>query len=296
MALEKMINPSKELNAIVSPEVPAEDAESPRHQEAKRTAINLLARRTAKSLRFPNPVILEDKDHKFTIDGEERVAAGTYHSGTGEIKLYPKHIVKVDDAPYIMAHEIGHHKFNTVQDLETKEFMALDKNKAHKALLEQTLKVNSPSYHPDLAKHYPVAAAMHNAFHVSADGSGNGNDELAESDGVTKYSREWWEAHKKGTADRMQAVDETHAELSALHHDTSKQYDRYDASHSPENRVRKERVVASLLRTYHGVHPRWLNIHRVINEIYNDHMDKVQWKQAQERQEKQDARTKSKDK
>jgi hypothetical protein len=162
----------------------------------------------------PNKVSVNDGDHAFTIGGETTVrhAAGLAHLATGEIEIFPEQLMSVKATVSVMAHEIGHQKYQTVLnavDAERKLVM----NDPDTVALEGLSEGMRPdgSLPPDLAKKYPLYSLF-----VKHD---NNLDKRIKSDGVTAYSKSYWEQAKPGTPNQVSlhlAQHETIAEMAML--------------------------------------------------------------------------------
>jgi hypothetical protein len=195
-------------------------------EEIKRAAIVVIkaaAADVANHLGFPlDKLSYSDTPHLFMLEGKQISAAGTAWRETGTIKLYPHNLVGKSDTEMVMAHEVGHIRYEAV----TRARLAESQSQAWKDEPRNTVP------HTDAAgnvrmmdfiradgtiregagheKKYPVTAATEQ-FQVYPM-----QDKLAKEDGVTEYSRAWWRAFEKTEATRHIAMHETFAEISAL--------------------------------------------------------------------------------
>jgi hypothetical protein len=166
------------------------------------------AQSSAKLLGYdPDAVSASDKEHPFKIGSETqpRYAAGLAYLNSGKIEIFPRHIADADAAVSIMAHEVMHQKYQTVLNAvaaERKQVMAdpatLDNMRADGSL-------KAP-----LDAKYPLYSRF--VRHDNAQG------ERIKSDGITEYSRAYWEAAKPGVSDRTVSIPlaqhETLAEMA----------------------------------------------------------------------------------
>ena len=118
----------------------------------------------------------------------------------------------------LMAHEVMHQKFETVLDKardEKKDIMKeMDRLTAEgkDPRRDGPLKA-SGGVRDSYAGRWPVYEKIDPILSGKA-------SKLAKEDGVTKYSRMWWDAHSKGHANTKQAIHETLAEMANNHHVT----------------------------------------------------------------------------
>jgi hypothetical protein len=219
----------------------------------KTKRIKAVCANMAKHFDFPiEKVGYSDEPYIFELNGVKLTASGTANLLTGEIiTIYPK---DVDEAhvDQIMAHEVGHHRFEAVTNARTQETKGFDAEprKAYRhtdaAGNVRMLDFMRPdgTLREGYAEKYPIYA-MTEQF--NANGMA---DKLAKEDGVTKYSRDWWTAYQAGTASRHQAMHETFAEISSL---------EYQASQTGDGK-------ASLTKL--GIGPTWRKLYRAYQKAY----------------------------
>lgn len=182
------------------------DQAAQRAEEARR--IGLAAKTVAEKLNY-NPaditVTLEDKT--FMLNGASYHYAGSCDLNTGKITLYQPTVMPGEIAG-VTAHEIGHAKFEDFfKDYQT-ERDAVFKESATIMKADGTLK-------PPFDEKYPTYQRYEQLF--------EGNlSRLATEDGVSDYSRKWWDAVKDGKALSKLGIHETLAEMSRLEYQTGK--------------------------------------------------------------------------
>ena len=204
----------------------------------RRADANIKAQLVAKDLGFPPAKIkAEVGDHKFTLGGKEYVAAGTANRESGEITIWSDHVNPDDDLEFkgLVAHEVEHQRFNTVfqaQREESKAVMALPSDADHMRP-DGTLR-------PPYDEQFPIYSGMLKYY-------GMKSTELHEQDGVSEYSREYWEDWKAGKTDTFKAIHETLAEIA-----------RFDAEGIADHLIAvKER-------------PDWVALYDWINDTYDN--------------------------
>jgi hypothetical protein len=140
--------------------------------------------------------------YKFTLNGIPGVAAGSADLQTGEITLYPQHLSR-NSIRGVTAHEVMHQKFENVLREYRDEQLEIQKDKRENMIRPSgELTMQYENDFPVYTKIQPIIDQQ--------------SDELAQTDGVTGYSREWWRAHKNGEASRDLAIHETLAEMAYL--------------------------------------------------------------------------------
>jgi len=164
-----------------------------------------------------SPATYKLGDVEFKPGAEAYTGPGHPEHPKGTIVVYagqtnPEHIHG------LMAHEVMHQKFETVLDKardEKKDIMnEMDRLTAEgkDPWRDGPLKA-SGEVRESYAGRWPVYEKIDPIL------SGK-SSKLAKEDGVTDYSRMWWDAHKKGHANTKQAIHETLAEMANNHHVT----------------------------------------------------------------------------
>jgi len=129
-------------------------------------------------------IVTERRD--FVIGDMRGEYAGSYTPETGRIDLYSAHVKNETALLGILAHEVHHHKWTSVsQSSKGREF--------EEAWMDVRPEARDPKtfYHPAKA-------------------------DLASSDGVTDYSKDWWASAGRSTEVHHKAVNETLAEIATL--------------------------------------------------------------------------------
>lgn len=189
---------------------------------------------------------ITDDDYKFTLGDRECFAGGTAHLETGEIKLYAKQLDARSVAP-VMAHEVMHQKWQAVYNAwsaQRSEALGLAKAAAfyksgrYQQLLKRYEGEGAPLSDRE-GEEFAVMHALVEEGRMPAEDPLDAEDKprgsyaerwpiyaaigsldtrpLAEDDGITDYSREWWaEAEKKGGDWTRSAIHETLAEMARL--------------------------------------------------------------------------------
>lgn len=184
----------------------------------------------------PTKITVTDTEKKFELNGKMYDYAGAaYTRGggdgheKGDIVLFEKHL-SPSSVFEVTAHEIGHQKFQKFLD-------------DYRAQSDAVMKEPGPPPNPN-AESYPQRRGGSFAV-MSADGMLRepyaseyplytkyhelvdkvGIDQLAKSDGITDYSKEWWKAWKDGKAQTDQAFHETIAEMTAREYTKAVDYE-----------------------------------------------------------------------
>ncbi len=238
--------------------------------------IAALAEKSAKALGYePNKVNVTDKEHLFTLNGKELKAAGTAMLNTGVINLHANQIGSNADVPTVMAHEIMHQKYQTFVNEAHAERAAMEKDPDYRR--ENKMVTFDPS-NPIHAAQKAAGAVVftdgtfrEKAF-MRGDGLLNapwdakypiyqaytkatmpGSSDFAKTDGVSQYSREWWDAWKGQTASTSQAIHETLAEIASLRFGGNK----------VQHIVRKPDGLLTLRKT---VDPKWNALYKAVED------------------------------
>lgn len=166
--------------------------------------VALAAAPIAYSLGFdPKRIDVSDADKTFMLNGEPHKYAGSADLKTGLVTLYSPNL-PAQQIPGIVAHEISHQKFEAfMRDYAAERQRLSDDPDAAKGMkADGTLRTPLDAKYP-----------LYNEYTKNFEGHAA---EMADQDGVTAYSREWWDAYKSGTATQNQAYHETIAELGKL--------------------------------------------------------------------------------
>lgn len=243
---------------------------------ARAEIISNLAAKSAAALGFkPTAINVTDQEHKFTLNGVERKAAGTADLKTGTINLYTGQIHTNEDVPGLMAHEVMHQKYQTFVNDYQAERAAMEKDpdyrkdsslvtfdpanpihaaqKAAGSLVFTNGQFREKGFmRPDgllnapYDAKYPTYQAFTNAHMTDS-------RDFAKTDGVSPYSREWWDAWHGQTASTSQAMHETLAEIARLKFEGNK----------VQHMVRKPDNLLTLRKT---PDPKWTALYRAVED------------------------------
>jgi hypothetical protein len=178
--------------------------------DSTRSQVVLMAAQdTAKKLGFdPNKIAVNEGEHPFALNGKNYQAAGlAYLDGpkAGTIELFPRQI-GTGATPAITAHEIMHQKFRAyLDDYRTQREGAIkdvDIKMRGNGMLDEAGARRYPLYQ----EHTRITDDLH---------------QMMRDDGVSSYSRDWWNAQEAGKATLNQAIHETLAEIGALQQTTT---------------------------------------------------------------------------
>jgi hypothetical protein len=147
----------------------------------------------------------------YVLNGRHFKAAGVANLGSGEITLYPGAESSEEFFRGVVAHEMEHQKFQFFLDEQSRELEEIIKLPKPERRRDDPMKPDGTLRTPELREKYPAYSAYTEII-------GKHYDELKEEDGVTKYSREWWQAYNNKTANIEQAWHETMAEIAFLMH------------------------------------------------------------------------------
>lgn len=160
----------------------------------------------------------------FQVDGGFFKAAGLAHLDTGRISLYPG-AAPPEELPGIVAHEVMHHKFHAYLTALRAEFDELRRDPGpapdplgryywqRRGGIDAIMKPDG-TMRDDFVDIYPL---VHRQAMREREWR-----EFQQDDGVSHYSRRWWDAAVKGTAGVGQAYHETLAEMARIHYETGR--------------------------------------------------------------------------
>lgn len=200
-----------------------------------------ISRDVAKDLGFDPDKVLISKNEDVPaselhreLNGKKFMAAGlayTHGPNKGTIRLFPEQFSRLfgsDDAiKGTTAHEVEHIKYQTALDKYQEEFKLVqadpgpppDPNHQYwwgKKGGKDAVMAADGTLHPPYDKKYPNYQAMEKA-QFRAD-----FNRFRDSDGVSNYSQEWWEAFSKDAALYVWAMHETLAEMGKAKYLTGK--------------------------------------------------------------------------
>jgi hypothetical protein len=151
----------------------------------------------------------------FQVGEYENVAAATYHKDTKTIRMY-KGAFRDDGTAkeYMLAHEYQHHiwhEFNNRFSEENQEIMSLMKGEDDRGDWPISM---SGKVKPEYKGRWPTYE-----FYWDKLSSYEDLEKWEELDGVSQYSRVYWQEKAVGELGRWRAINETLAEIAYLEHD-----------------------------------------------------------------------------
>lgn len=170
----------------------------------------------------PKLVSVSDEDATFKIGSEDKVrhAAGLAAlDGSGRITMFPRVITNADAAVSVMAHEVEHQKYERVINAYIAERRLIETDIMREP--PNTVMALDGSLKPPYDKKYPLYARMQ-----KHDG-GEALERRIKTDGITDYSRAYWEQAKPEVPAEKQvslhlAQHETLAEIARRATETGK--------------------------------------------------------------------------
>ena len=171
----------------------------------------------------PTRINITDSEHPFMLNGVEHKAAGTAGSN-GIIQIYLNQI-SPGFVNELGTHEIEHEKFHAfLADYrdEHRQVMALPTTQYSKPDPDGTIHQTAPDpMKADGTLREPWASQFptYTKYVALLEGTNQDPDlsaRMAREDGLTPYSKDWWDAYKAGTVPRDNAIHETLAEMAAV--------------------------------------------------------------------------------
>jgi hypothetical protein len=183
----------------------------------RKNEVESKARIAAAQLDFdPDNVHFTDEDKTFKLNGKDYHFAGSYMRGESGVTIYHKNVA-LASVPGITAHEIGHRKFDALRTRyrdERDDVMKepgpppdpngqywWQKNGGHDAVMAPDGTLRAP-----YDKKYPV-------YHAWSELDLK-YDKMKKDDGVSDYSKEYWDGFAKGDVPIDKPFHETIAEMS----------------------------------------------------------------------------------
>lgn len=207
-------------------------------QVEKADSMAKLAAETAKQMDFNSKYITVSDEHRtFELNGKTYNYAGAaFLDASHAVVLYTPHI-NAENVQAVTAHEIEHQKYQAFIDDYAKEKEALFNDPDYKATLpkwegDKMVHSGRPdnfmrpdgSLHEPFASRYPVYTAWDEANRPSI------TEGFAKSDGVSGYSRDWWDAWHAQKANTSQAMHETLAEIGRLRYEAKANRAAHDSN------------------------------------------------------------------
>jgi hypothetical protein len=156
-----------------------------------------------------------------TTEPKQFSVNGTLYNEGGNTKLADKSI-EIRQGPYwtkpsvqgVTAHEIMHAKFQTFLDDYQAEYKKMTDATSHLDV-DQYMKPNG-ELKGDWKEQFPLYETYRTVMEPSI------TDDYAKSDGITKYSEDYWNEWKAGKIGTSLAMHETLAEMARLHFEQGK--------------------------------------------------------------------------
>jgi hypothetical protein len=192
----------------------------------RKNEVEARARAAAAKLDFdPGNVHFTDEERQFKLNGKDRHFAGSYTRGDNAVMIYHKHC-SVSFAASCAAHEIGHRKLDALRARVRDERADVhnepgphgdpngkywwQKKGGHDAVMAPDGTLRAP-----YDKKYPWYQAWQKLSELNY-------NKLRDSDGVSDYSKEYWDGYLHGNVGIDSAYHETIAELSRLKFESGK--------------------------------------------------------------------------
>lgn len=171
----------------------------------------------ADKLGFPKArVVVTDEEYPFTLNGKNYKAAGSadINSQHGVIKIYRNQITP-EAMSGVMAHEVSHMKFADAQRKYQAEKTAIEAEPTPEGKdIYDTVLRPSGAVRDEYKEKYAHYQAMHDSLYAPTSAT------FAQSDGVSEYSKQYWEGYHKGEVSMNSAMHETLAEMHRIVHET----------------------------------------------------------------------------
>jgi hypothetical protein len=187
--------------------------------------LQALVDKVAKKLDIdPSLIEISEGEHVFELNGENLSAAGVAYSAEGRIVLFRKNLFYgPDNVEGVLAHEIAHVKFQKlINDFGKEREVLFEELKKHppESFANRLLEPMKPdgTLREGLEGRWAERFPLYNAYTKTTMDIAKMIDE----DGVSHYSRKWWEAVRGHTANTHQGFHETIAEMMRLHYQTGK--------------------------------------------------------------------------
>lgn len=168
------------------------------------------------------------KGYKFTVDGTEMTAAGSFTPGEDIIRIYNEGMKSRRAVAFVMAHEIGHLVYRGIRDtVKMEEDQGWRERALHPSgdVIDVTYEETkdddgTTTVHMDRPKStgreddFPI----YREFRDLASYDSKLMKKLEEAGGVSDYSRKYWSQYKTTgrTHDLDRAIDETLAEVAQI--------------------------------------------------------------------------------
>jgi hypothetical protein len=157
----------------------------------------------------PKRVFFSDEKPTATVGDKQFNVGGTAFHASGRIQLYGVDVPYMSTAG-LLTHEMMHVKFEAIRQKRHKQYN--DWIEASKKEDPDDPLMTRAGYLTEKAKkQYPLLADWDETVNKSGQWQ-----KFVEDDGITDYSREWWQAFKDKKADGNQATHETLAEMAKL--------------------------------------------------------------------------------
>lgn len=181
-----------------------------------RSSVKEDIKRVAEKFGYPDDLMsYEDKGYKFTVDGDNYIAAADYNPFTGKIRFFEGSVTDSKLAESIVSHEVTHAKFNKFEEEASRQHAEITQRLQEES--KRGIPYRDSFMRPDGAFREPKDVVRYKLSDMRDNLTSNWVTSLSDSDGVSNYSRSYWKqyysSHK--TKDLLLAVNETLAEISA---------------------------------------------------------------------------------
>jgi hypothetical protein len=184
-----------------------------RHERAQR--LKGKAEELAEARGFPKErVTVTEDNEQFEIDGAKHYSAGGFevsHPDTGRLILYAD-CVDEKTMDQVVAHEVEHYRFALYVKGYQDEMKAARKKYGDLATLNSAYGGFKPPYDKEFPRFHQFAKWLDNLHHPDVPYSGV--EMIGHADGVSNYSKEYWQAFFNGKASVYLAFHETLAEIA----------------------------------------------------------------------------------
>jgi hypothetical protein len=230
---------------------------------------------------------LSNETHEFELNGKKMVAAGLAYRDSAKVDMFP-HVggISHENIRGIIAHEIGHQKFNDAikKASADREAMRKDPGPApdpnhpyHWGRKGGVSAMMTPdgSMRGEYAKKYAHSQAIYHAYEK------HHPDNFAAGDGVSPYSREYWHGYKNGTVGGHTAVHETLAEMHRLKYETGKLHSDQHLGNFFGFSIYLRSGEKPVSRAQHAKHVAlWRNLYDTLDKIHQREVYKIKVPQA----------------
>jgi hypothetical protein len=194
-------------------DIAAFNPDEPRDKNGEWSHMNFVARAVysvADAHGFPHSkIVITSEPRSFELNGHHLDEAGSYDPTTGIITIRASEFTESTHVIPVMEHEIEHAVFHEVESARRDERAALfaDPAVVSESYRNSGMKPDGTLRTQELKDKYP----LYTRFQSTLDAP----DVLYKADGISSYSKMWWDAVKAGHAQTEQAINETLAEVAS---------------------------------------------------------------------------------